>query len=104
MNHVLVFHCEFSSERGPKLFRQLRALDRDVNRNSYPQLNFPEVYMLKGIISILFFSVFFIYTIVYFFTFYIVYDIITCLIFQKGIIDTMQARKYQAISSLINDK
>ena len=48
VNHVLVFHCEFSSERGPKLYRHLRAQDRDVNSDSYPRLNFPEVYLLEG--------------------------------------------------------
>jgi len=46
--HVLVFHCEFSSERGPKMYRHLRALDREANRDSYPRLNFPEVYVMEG--------------------------------------------------------
>ncbi|XP_069467682.1 M-phase inducer phosphatase 1-A-like [Ambystoma mexicanum] len=43
---LLIFHCEFSSERGPKLCRTLRKLDR--NANSYPNLCFPELYVLKG--------------------------------------------------------
>lgn len=47
-NHVIVFHCEFSSERGPKMYRHLRSLDRESNKDSYPQLNFPEVYLLEG--------------------------------------------------------
>ncbi|XP_052820204.1 M-phase inducer phosphatase 1-like [Mya arenaria] len=47
-NHVIVFHCEFSSERGPKMYRHLRSLDRDLNQDFYPQLNFPEVYLLEG--------------------------------------------------------
>ncbi|XP_052820194.1 M-phase inducer phosphatase 1-like [Mya arenaria] len=47
-NHVIVFHCEFSSERGPKMYRHLRLLDRESNKDSYPQLNFPEVYLLEG--------------------------------------------------------
>jgi len=46
--HVLIFHCEFSSERGPKLYRHLRALDRKANQDSYPRLNFPEVYLMEG--------------------------------------------------------
>ncbi|XP_052820201.1 M-phase inducer phosphatase 1-like [Mya arenaria] len=47
-NHVIIFHCEFSSERGPKMYRHLRSLDRDLNKDSYPRLNFPEVYLLEG--------------------------------------------------------
>ncbi|XP_063432096.1 M-phase inducer phosphatase 1-like [Mytilus trossulus] len=43
---VLIFHCEFSSERGPKLCRFLRNIDRQ--RNSYPLLTFPEMYILEG--------------------------------------------------------
>ncbi|XP_069829011.1 M-phase inducer phosphatase 3 [Dendropsophus ebraccatus] len=43
---ILVFHCEFSSERGPKMCRLLREEDRA--RNSYPSLYYPEVYLLKG--------------------------------------------------------
>ncbi|XP_052820207.1 M-phase inducer phosphatase 1-like [Mya arenaria] len=48
MNHVIIFHCEFSSERGPKMYRHLRSLDRELNKESYPRLNFPEVYLLEG--------------------------------------------------------
>nr|XP_039258732.1 LOW QUALITY PROTEIN: M-phase inducer phosphatase 3-like [Styela clava] len=43
--HILIFHCEFSSERGPKLARFLRSHDRD--QNVYPNLYYPEVYVLK---------------------------------------------------------
>ena len=46
--HVLIFHCEFSLERGPKIVRHLRALDREANQDSYPRLNFPEVYLMEG--------------------------------------------------------
>ncbi|XP_052791986.1 M-phase inducer phosphatase 1-like [Mya arenaria] len=46
--HVLIFHCEFSSERGPKMYRFLRAQDRMLNSDIYPRLNFPEVYLLHG--------------------------------------------------------
>ncbi|XP_053388569.1 M-phase inducer phosphatase 1-like isoform X2 [Mercenaria mercenaria] len=42
-NHVLIFHCEFSSERGPKI-----SLDREMNKDNYPRLNFPEIYLLEG--------------------------------------------------------
>ncbi|KAF4517330.1 hypothetical protein B566_EDAN007283 [Ephemera danica] len=46
--HVLVFHCEFSSERAPSMSRHLRQLDRDANKECYPQLHYPEVYLLHG--------------------------------------------------------
>ncbi|XP_014668265.1 PREDICTED: M-phase inducer phosphatase-like [Priapulus caudatus] len=45
---ILVFHCEFSSERGPGLSRFLRNMDRDANKEAYPQLCYPEVYLLEG--------------------------------------------------------
>ena len=46
---IIVFHCEFSSERGPKMSRFLRQLDRDNHKDTYPALSFPEVYLLhKG--------------------------------------------------------
>jgi len=44
----LVFHCEFSSHRGPALYRYLRRWDRNVHANNYPQLYYPEMYVLKG--------------------------------------------------------
>lgn len=46
--HVLIFHCEFSSKRGPKMYRFLRSIDRAMNADSYPRLNFPEIYLLEG--------------------------------------------------------
>jgi hypothetical protein len=45
---VLIFHCEFSSERGPKLMRDLREMDRSINKHSYPSLYYPEIYLLEG--------------------------------------------------------
>ncbi|XP_075532616.1 uncharacterized protein LOC142565909 isoform X1 [Dermacentor variabilis] len=45
---VLVFHCEFSSERGPKLSRLLRERDRQIHFNQYPALKHPEIYVLEG--------------------------------------------------------
>lgn len=43
---VLVFHCEFSSERGPRMCRFVRERDRVLNE--YPKLHYPELYILKG--------------------------------------------------------
>ncbi|KAG8439354.1 hypothetical protein GDO86_005537 [Hymenochirus boettgeri] len=43
---IMIFHCEFSSERGPKMCRFLREEDRAMNE--YPSLHYPELYLLKG--------------------------------------------------------
>lgn len=43
---VIVFHCEFSSERGPRMARFVRKRDRALNE--YPHLHYPELYILKG--------------------------------------------------------
>ncbi|XP_063148125.1 M-phase inducer phosphatase 3 isoform X4 [Candoia aspera] len=43
---ILVFHCEYSSERGPKMCRYLREEDRAMNE--YPALHYPELYVLQG--------------------------------------------------------
>lgn len=46
-SQVIVFHCEFSSKRGPRMCRHLRNLDRKANSDSYPQLHFPQLYLLE---------------------------------------------------------
>ncbi|XP_060524279.1 cdc25-like protein phosphatase twine [Cylas formicarius] len=46
--HVLIFHCEFSKERGPNMYRHLRQMDRLKNGENYPELCHPEVYILDG--------------------------------------------------------
>lgn len=43
---VLVLHCEFSSQRGPKMFGHVRSIDRQ--QNDYPILSFPQLFILKG--------------------------------------------------------
>lgn len=43
---LIVFHCEFSSERGPRMCRFVRERDRAMNE--YPKLHYPELYILKG--------------------------------------------------------
>eukprot|EP00698_Gefionella_okellyi_P017584 TRINITY_DN5166_c0_g1_i1.p1 TRINITY_DN5166_c0_g1~~TRINITY_DN5166_c0_g1_i1.p1 ORF type:complete len:395 (-),score=49.67 TRINITY_DN5166_c0_g1_i1:64-1248(-) len=43
---AVVFHCEFSSKRGPKLARYLRELDRAMHKHCYPQLSFSQVFLL----------------------------------------------------------
>lgn len=46
--NVVIFHCEFSSERGPTLYRFLRNMDRETNKDRYPLLHHPELYVLHG--------------------------------------------------------
>lgn len=48
LRHIMVFHCEFSAERGPKTQRLLREMDRTANKEHYPALHFPEMYLLEG--------------------------------------------------------
>lgn len=43
---VLVFHCEFSKERGPDMWRLVRRQDRQMS-NSYPSLDFEQSYVLR---------------------------------------------------------
>ncbi|XP_041828867.1 M-phase inducer phosphatase 2 [Melanotaenia boesemani] len=43
---IIIFHCEFSSERGPRMCRFVRKRDRAMNE--YPKLHYPELYILKG--------------------------------------------------------
>lgn len=43
---IIIFHCEFSSERGPRMCRFVRERDRAMNE--YPKLHYPELYILKG--------------------------------------------------------
>lgn len=45
---IIIFHCEFSSERGPKMCRFLRNNDREINAENYPALHYPELYIMKG--------------------------------------------------------
>ncbi|CAH8506353.1 unnamed protein product [Schistosoma bovis] len=45
---VVIFHCEFSSQRAPALAAFLRSVDRVSNYHRYPFLYFPEIYIMKG--------------------------------------------------------
>lgn len=45
---LLIFHCEFSSRRGPTLASHLRSCDRKINRDEYPRLYYPDIVILDG--------------------------------------------------------
>ncbi|KAK0660368.1 M-phase inducer phosphatase [Lasiodiplodia hormozganensis] len=45
---LLVFHCEYSELRAPRMAEFIRSRDRAVNEDNYPRLTYPEVYILHG--------------------------------------------------------
>lgn len=45
---AIVFHCEFSSKRGPSAYKLLRGMDRTANFDRYPKMFFPYMYILEG--------------------------------------------------------
>ena len=45
---ILLFHCEFSSARGPATMRALRAMDRDRNGDRYPAVDYEQIYLVRG--------------------------------------------------------
>ncbi|CAE6516537.1 unnamed protein product [Rhizoctonia solani] len=45
---ILVFHCEFSAKRAPTFAKHLRSRDRALNSHSYPNIHYPEVYVMAG--------------------------------------------------------
>lgn len=44
----IVIYCEFSSERGPKLYDKFRDFDRNINMSNHPKLSFPNLFLLEG--------------------------------------------------------
>nr|POE51998.1 m-phase inducer phosphatase [Quercus suber] len=45
---LLILHCEYSVHRAPLTAKFIRSHDRNVNAHCYPQLTFPEMYILDG--------------------------------------------------------
>ena len=43
-----IFHCEFSSKRGPEKYFYFRSEDRRSNSLHYPNLHYPDLYLLEG--------------------------------------------------------
>lgn len=46
-SNAIIFHCEYSQTRGPTLASLFRNLDRKVNDNRYPGINFPHVFVMN---------------------------------------------------------
>ena len=49
---MTIFHCEFSQKRGPEMYSALREIDRRLHVSFYPQLFYPEIYILEGGFSV----------------------------------------------------
>ena len=45
---LLIFHCEYSAHRAPLIAKFIRNKDRTVNAEHYPDLTYPETYILDG--------------------------------------------------------
>ncbi|KAK9768186.1 m-phase inducer phosphatase, variant 2 [Basidiobolus ranarum] len=45
---IVIFHCEYSAQRGPRMALYLRNKDRELNVDNYPNLYFPELYIVDG--------------------------------------------------------
>jgi len=45
---LLIFHCEYSVHRAPRMAKFVRQYDRTVNAVHYPRLTYPEMYILEG--------------------------------------------------------
>lgn len=45
---LIIFHCEYSSYRGPSMALHLRSCDRNLNQDNYPHLDFPDILILEG--------------------------------------------------------
>lgn len=45
---IIIFHCEFSSERAPRMALHVRNLDRALNAENYPSLYYSQIYILDG--------------------------------------------------------
>lgn len=43
---IIVFYCEFSSQRAPNMYCLTRRLDREMNE--YPNVKLPNIFVLNG--------------------------------------------------------
>ncbi|GJD09855.1 hypothetical protein Gasu2_40800 [Galdieria sulphuraria] len=44
---AIIFYCEYSSHRAPKMSQNLRSLDRNAHFHSYPFLSYPHLYIIS---------------------------------------------------------
>ncbi|KAK8888449.1 m-phase inducer phosphatase [Tritrichomonas musculus] len=44
----IIVYCEFSSKRGPGLYDMFRKYDRNLHISDYPNLSFPNLFLLEG--------------------------------------------------------
>lgn len=86
---VIIFHCEFSSERGPSMLRFLRSQDRAMNKDVYPHLFYPELYLLDGGYKN-FFEKHPVRKFIFFVIFYVLVDLIVCFSFKFRIIVSLE--------------
>lgn len=47
-SRAIIFHCEYSSIRAPNMFRHIRDLDRFKHLRTYPELDYPHLFVLDG--------------------------------------------------------
>ncbi|KAH8427802.1 putative tyrosine protein phosphatase MIH1 [Aspergillus melleus] len=45
---ALILHCEYSAHRAPIMAKYIRHRDRAFNIDQYPQLTYPDLYILEG--------------------------------------------------------
>lgn len=45
---ALILHCEYSTYRAPAMAKSVRQMDRKINIHTYPDLTYPDVYILNG--------------------------------------------------------
>ena len=43
----IIIHCEYSFRRGPALYRWIRNYNRTENMHNYPNLAYPDMYVMK---------------------------------------------------------
>eukprot|EP00166_Cyanidium_caldarium_P003684 ctg_3592.g715 len=45
---TVIFYCEYSSQRAPKMYQAVRSLDRELHLHRYPYLQYPRLLVMEG--------------------------------------------------------